>query len=611
MKEKDKTQKQHTKELAQFRRQLVELEKKDTERARAEKDLRDAETRYRRLFESAQDGILILEADTGKIIDVNHFLVEMLGYSHKKFLGKQLWDIGPLKDIAASKLAFERLREKKYIRYEHLPLNTKDGKQRDVEFVSYVYQVNGAEVIQCNIRDITERKEAEKKLRESEEKYRDLVENINDIIYTTDERGIVTYIAPAIESLSGYAPSEIVGRSFSEFVYPEDIPSMMDKFQEVVSGHAEAHEYRMVTKSGDVRWARTSSSPFFKETRVIGLRGVMADVTERKQAEAALRESEQRYRGLFEGTAEGILIADLKSKQFLYANPSICNMLGYSEEALRNLSVRDIHPSESLEHVISEFEAQARGEKSLSPAIPCLRKDRTIVYTDIVSSKILIDNKECNAGFFTDITARKQAEESVKRGYKQLQETFHSTVTALASTVEMRDRYTAGHQPRVTRLACAIAEEMGLPKEQIEGIRMAASIHDIGKIMVPAEILNKPGPLTELQYEMVKMHPRSGYDTLKGISFPWPVDQIVLQHHELMDGSGYPQGLFGEEIMLESRILTVANVVEARTAHRLYRAACSLEKALEEISQNKSKLYDRKVVDACVKLFTEKGFTFL
>jgi HD-GYP domain-containing protein (c-di-GMP phosphodiesterase class II) len=158
-------------------------------------------------------------------------------------------------------------------------------------------------------------------------------------------------------------------------------------------------------------------------------------------------------------------------------------------------------------------------------------------------------------------------------------------------------------------LACAIAEEMGLSNEQIEGIRMAASIHDIGKIVVPAEILNKPGPLTDIQYEMVKMHPRAGFDVVKGIKFPWPVAQIVLQHHELMDGSGYPQGLSGDEIMMEARILTVANVVEAMTSHRPYRPAFDIKVALAEISKNKGILYDSAVVDACLRLFAEKGFT--
>jgi putative nucleotidyltransferase with HDIG domain len=205
---------------------------------------------------------------------------------------------------------------------------------------------------------------------------------------------------------------------------------------------------------------------------------------------------------------------------------------------------------------------------------------------------------------------RKQAEEELRQSYVKSRRTLEEIVHALASAVEMRDPYTAGHQRRVTQLACAIAEEMGLSEEQIEGIRMAAAIHDIGKVNVPAEILRKPGALTDLEYAMVKTHSQVGHDALKEIEFPWPVAQTVLQHHERIDGSGYPQGLSGDNIILEARILGVADVVEAMVSHRPYRVTLGICEALGEISQNKGILYDPGVVDACSKLFTVKGFKF-
>ncbi len=174
--------------------------------------------------------------------------------------------------------------------------------------------------------------------------------------------------------------------------------------------------------------------------------------------------------------------------------------------------------------------------------------------------------------------------------------------------VEMRDPYTAGHQRRVADLARSIASEMGLSKDQIDGIRTAGLIHDIGKISVPAEILSRPEKLTNLAFELIKTHAQSGYDILKDIEFPWPIARIVHEHHERMDGSGYPNGLTGDEIFLESRILAVADVVEAIASHRPYRPALGIEKALEEISQNRDILYDPEVVDACLRLFEEKGF---
>jgi len=198
--------------------------------------------------------------------------------------------------------------------------------------------------------------------------------------------------------------------------------------------------------------------------------------------------------------------------------------------------------------------------------------------------------------------------EELQRTTEVLRRTLGGTIRAMAMTVETRDPYTAGHQRRVADLARAIATEMGLPKEQVEGIRMAATIHDIGKITVPTDILNKPAKLSEHEFGIVRGHPKVGHDVLKTIEFPWPIAQMIFQHHERMNGSGYPQGLSGEEIILEARILAVADVVEAMASHRPYRPARGIDEALEEISQNKGILYNLKVVDACLRLFTEKGF---
>lgn len=210
-----------------------------------------------------------------------------------------------------------------------------------------------------------------------------------------------------------------------------------------------------------------------------------------------------------------------------------------------------------------------------------------------------------------ELAERKRAEEELQDSLEKLRKALGGTVQAIALTVEMRDSNTAGHQRRVADLARAIATEMGLSKEQIDGIRMAGLIHDLGKISVPAGILNKPGPLNGIEFSLIKAHPQIGYDILEKVEFPWPVARMVLQHHERMDGSGYPQGLTGEEIMPEARILAVADVVEAMASHRPYRPARGIESALEEIYQNRGVLYDSEVVDACLKLFTEKGFRFV
>lgn len=212
--------------------------------------------------------------------------------------------------------------------------------------------------------------------------------------------------------------------------------------------------------------------------------------------------------------------------------------------------------------------------------------------------------------FTRDITAHKETERKLHQSLDKMQRVLNETVSALASTLETKDPYTAGHQQRVRALACAIAKELGLYSEQINGLYMAAAVHDIGKIYVPVEILNKPAHLSDIEFSIIKTHPKLGYDILKGIEFPWPIARIVHQHHERIGGSGYPSGLSGDEIIIEARILAVADIVEAMASHRPYRPALGVEKALHEIKQNRDILYDAAVVDACLKIFEKKIFHF-
>jgi HD-GYP domain-containing protein (c-di-GMP phosphodiesterase class II) len=193
---------------------------------------------------------------------------------------------------------------------------------------------------------------------------------------------------------------------------------------------------------------------------------------------------------------------------------------------------------------------------------------------------------------------------------KRLRQNMLDTVTAVSAMVEMRDPYTAGHQHNVAKIATAIARELNLPISKIEGINLACVVHDVGKIKIPAEILSHPGRLNEAEYGLIKMHAEAGYDILKGIDFPWPIALAVRQHHERMDGTGYPAGIKGEGIILEARILAVADVIEAMAAHRPYRASLGIEAALSEIEANRGTHYDPVVADAALALFREKGFQF-
>ena len=218
-----------------------------------------------------------------------------------------------------------------------------------------------------------------------------------------------------------------------------------------------------------------------------------------------------------------------------------------------------------------------------------------------------IDNRVYREGLEKIVEERTAA---LRDSMQKITKALKGSIQAIARTVETRDPHTAGHQQRVANLASAIAEEMLLSDDRIYGIRMAGLIHDLGKVAIPTGILNKPGRISNIEFELIKTHSRVGYNILKDIDFPWPIAQVVLQHHERMDGSGYPLGLTGEKIILEARILAVADVVEAMASHRPYRPALGIDKALKEITQNRNNLYDAGIVDICLRLFREKGFSF-
>ena len=332
---------------------------------------------------------------------------------------------------------------------------------------------------------------------------------------------------------------------------------------------------------------------------------------ERQKADEALRESERRFRALIENSQDVITLIDAGGK-YLYDSPSITRVMGYAPEERVGHSISEfIHPDER-QAFMERFEAFVQQPGAVEPSHGRFRhKDGSWRWMEGIRASLLA---EPSIGAivvnYRDVTERKQAQEELQRTAENLRRTLGATIQAMAFTVETRDPYTAGHQRQVANLARAIATEMGLSEEQIEGIRMAAVIHDMGKITVPTDILNKPGRLNEHEFGIIKAHPEVAYNILKTIEFPWPIAQIIFQHHERMDGSGYPQGLSGEEIIVEARVLAVADVVEAMASFRPYRPALGIDKALEEISQDRGVLYDPEVVDACLKLFTEKGFKF-
>jgi PAS domain S-box-containing protein len=333
---------------------------------------------------------------------------------------------------------------------------------------------------------------------------------------------------------------------------------------------------------------------------------------ERNQAEEALRQSEEMYRTVVETTPSGVTVTDLDGK-ITYASPRTLELHGF------------VHPDElvgrsALDLILPEERDRAmlNLRKTLEEGIvrnleyTLLRKDGTS-FAGELSAAVTRDASGNPQGFVAitrDVSVRKRAEAEVEHSVEKLQKTMADIIYTMAAVVEARDPYTAGHQRKVAALAGAIAERVGLSSSRARGLHMTALIHDIGKIYIPTEILTKPGQLTEPEWTIIRAHPQFGHDILKTVEFPWPVAEIVLQHHERMDGSGYPRGLLGKDILMEARILAVADVVEAMASHRPYRPALGMDEAIQEISGNRGTLYDGEVADACVRLLLHEGFRF-
>jgi PAS domain S-box-containing protein len=709
----------------------------------------DSEEQYRRLFETASDGIILLEKREGKITQANPATEKLLGYTEKESIGNKLQNIGVVLDTSDFQTTMRNLNKSGIINYRNVKVETKSGQHIDTE----IYLVDRAKLVQCNIRDVTGRKQTQEALRESEKKYRLVVDNMADVVAVIDMNLRFTYVSPSITRLRGYTVEEAMAQTLEQTMTPESLQIVAKVFEEEIkleaSGTAdpgrsrilELEEYRkdgsnvwienhvsflrdeaqkpvgiisyshditdrkraeeelkesekkyrlladhvndvifvldmnlnytyvspsMKTlrgykpeeimeqqtsfdasltpssrdlairtlsevmeieksehkdinvsrtleleirrKDGTIVWTEVNVSFIRDENQQpVGILGVIRDITERKRAGEVLREREEQYRLVIENAKEAIIIT--QDMKVVFLNHAAMNMAGYSKEISTLKSFTDfIHPDD-LKMVVDYHIKRLKGEEV--PPVYSFRvigQDGTVIWCEINAAVIQWKGKPATLNFLNNVTERKRAEEELKQTLESLRKAVGATIQVMVSAIEMRDPYTSGHQLRAANLACAIATEMGLPQDKIEGIRMAGSIHDIGKLSIPAEILSKPTRLTDIEFSLIKEHSRIGYEMLKDVESPWPLAQIVYQHHERMDGSGYPRNLKGDEIIMEARIMAVADVVEAMASHRPYRPGLGIDAALMEIEKNKGIFYDNTVADACLKLFREKSY---
>ncbi|HZK87121.1 MAG TPA: PAS domain S-box protein, partial [Syntrophomonas sp.] len=463
-------------------------------------------------------------------------------------------------------------------------------------------------------------------------------------------------VNPATLRVLGYSQEELLDKSVLELIHPDDVDRVLSKLKESLSAGEGQDEFRYLKKDGSYIWLEGTGTVVPHEIEEASLIIISRDITARKQAETALqksydememkvqertlqlkertaqlqseiteqerteqalRESENYYRTIFENTGTAMMVIEEDITMSL-VNTEAEKLFGCSREELEGRKKwSEFVAKDELERLKEHHRLRRMDPASVPKVSEFNFINKQGAVRNISMSVAIIPGTKKSVASLLDVTKLKQAgverdksAQELKKSLEKMKRILVQVVTSLGTTLEIRDPYTAGHQIKVAKLATAIAEEMGFSKEQIEGIAVAGNLHDIGKINVPSEILSKPGKITDIEFSIIKTHCQAGYEIVKDIEFPWPVAEIMLQHHERMDGSGYPWGLTGDEILMEARILAVADVVEAMSSHRPYRPSLGIDLALEEISLSKGIRYDPTVADICLRLFQEKGFKF-
>jgi PAS domain S-box-containing protein len=583
-------------------------------RKQHEESLNENEEKYQNILENMQEGYFEVDF-AGNFTLFNDSLRRFLGYSKEELMGM---NNRQYTDKEHSKKLFQTF-NKVYNTGEPTEgfdwqVIKKDGTKKYVEAsVSFQKDSSGKpKGFRGIVRDVTERKRMGEELRESEKQYRTFFNTSRDCVFITSIDGSWIDMNDAAVELFGYSSrDELIQVSIPDlYVKKEERTTFINTL--MGKGYSKDYPSDMRRKDGGViNTLLTSNLRYDANGKATELMGTIKDITERKKAEEALKNSEAKYRNIFENAIEGIYQSTIEGR-IITVNAAFARMARYDSPEELTESIKDIgtqlyvHPEDRKRFMeIRKAKGFVEGFE-----VEFYKKDGSTFW--VVNNARAVKDEQGKIlyieGLIEDITIRKHAGEQLQQTLESLKKAIGTTIQVLVSALESRDPYTSGHQSRSADLACVIATEMGLAPDKIEGIRMAGIIHDIGKLSIPVEILSKPTKLIDIEFSLIKEHSRSGYEMLKNVESPWPLAEIVYQHHERMNGSGYPRNLKGDEILMESRILAVADVVEAMASHRPYRPTLGIEAALEEIEKNKGILYDDAVADACLRLFREKGY---
>lgn len=479
---------------------------------------------------------------------------------------------------------------------EFMKLGARDYLIKEANILDYL-----PETIKRVIREIETEESlriAELQLKHSEAKYRALVDNLGEGIVVFDDDGNMTFANMAAKALLDLGDSGLLGRNIREFIDEGVFLNVQNIIKRGEFDKLTNMDLTVEASSGDQHEVIFSIVvPMMDESTFNGFIGTFRDITERVRAQREVKYMAQ----LVDGVSDAIISTNDEFKIASWNNAAE-KLYGWKAQEVVGRPISEVLKTEYPDGENSE---QTDGE------VVQKRKDGSEIIALPAVSFLKEEGKESSGMVvvYHDITDRKHAESELKKSFERLKKVFDSVVDVIGKIVEVRDPYTAGHERQVAKLAVAIAKKMELPQEQIDAIGIASALHDIGKVYVPSEILSKPGILSRQEFELIKVHPALGFEILETIDFPWKISDIVLQHHERLDGSGYPNGIKGKDILLEAKIIAVADVVEAMSSHRPYRPAPGIEAALDEIAKNRGKLYEPKVVDICIRLFREDCFT--
>ncbi|MHB8708220.1 MAG: HD domain-containing phosphohydrolase [Desulfuromonadales bacterium] len=630
----------------------------------AEQPLINSELRYRRLFEAAQDGILTLNAETGLINDVNPYLIDMLGYSREEFVEKKLWEVGAFKDVEAGRNAFLALQKKEFIRYENLPLKRKDGRLVQVEFVSNAYLVGDEKVIQCNIRDISDRKRAEAALLAKDETSLSLIENLEAhwllienlpvgvVIHAPDTKMVLCN--PEAVQLLGRSSNQLLGKDANDpdwhFVREDGTLMPVTEYpvnQVLATGQLLKNFVMGIARGrdGEHTWVLVNAYPEFdREKRLRQVVVMFADISDIKCADERIRRHLEHLTALVEIDRAINFSFDLNlslttllthvivqlgvdAADVLLLNPASLTLEyvagrgfhskvieharqplgeGYAGRVARERSIVHV-PDLAEEHDGFLRRIVLAGENFVSYyGVPLVAKGQVVGVLEVFHRTRLVRDEDW-LDFLKALAAQAAIAidnvtlfDNLQRSNNELFQAYDATIEGWSRALELRDNETEGHTQRVAALTVKLARLFGLSDAELVQVRWGALLHDIGKMGLPDEILRKRDTLTEAEWAMMKKHTVYAYEMLSPIRYLRAALDIPYAHHEKWDGTGYPLGLKGKQIPLVARIFAVVDVWDALRSDRRYRASWSVEKVREHLLSLAGTHFDPHVIKVCL-----------